>query len=269
MFYVYLIFLETRPIYVGKGKGNRYLVSVKHLENKFKRDLPVVILRDNLSEEDAFSLERLFIKVIGRADRLEGPLLNRTDGGDGISGALRSEETRKLLSKKLKGKKRTLEQRNNISRAQILWRQNNTESDESRLKRRTSHLGIKRPEVGRKISATLKKRGIRPSEEATQRSIEVRLGKPSPLRGVPKNRESVEKQAAKLRGRVGQNKGRKWWTTPDNACYMAFEPRDKSDRPGSAFCWWSTPEGSSYKAISPRSDCDVKGRKSFTRVGEQ
>jgi hypothetical protein len=44
------------------------------------------------------------ISVFGRKDLGSGILHNRTDGGDGASGAISSKETRKKLSKAKKGK---------------------------------------------------------------------------------------------------------------------------------------------------------------------
>lgn len=99
-YYVYLVFRSDGvPCYVGKGKGGRMNDSAqgktgnKHLESLARKSggmLPVVVLRDGLTEAEAFEFEVLLIRIIGRRDRKKGPLLNRTDGGEGFSGARRT-----------------------------------------------------------------------------------------------------------------------------------------------------------------------------------
>ena len=48
-----------------------------------------------MSEGDAFEAERFLISYYGRVDLGTGSLRNLTDGGDGASGAIRSEETKR------------------------------------------------------------------------------------------------------------------------------------------------------------------------------
>ena len=109
--YVYICFRPWNgtPFYVGKGKGSRWkrhdrkLNSNPHYANIYKKAngyIPVVIVRDNLTDEDACRLERQFISAIGRGNI--GPLVNLTDGGDGTSGAIRSQEWRANRSQKAK-----------------------------------------------------------------------------------------------------------------------------------------------------------------------
>jgi hypothetical protein len=114
VFYVY-VYLDPRkpgeyrysdltfshePFYVGKGKKKRQFSHIRnayknkqtHKYNKIRKILqigqnPIVLLfKDNLEEQDAFDLEILLIKTIGRFDLQQGPLTNKTDGGDGFSG---------------------------------------------------------------------------------------------------------------------------------------------------------------------------------------
>jgi uncharacterized protein YxeA len=129
-FYVY-VFLDPRkpsqfnyngyeltyePFYVGKGKNKRCYNhlrewSLKHKtlkNNKIKSLLklgltPIIVkLFLNLSEVEAFSKEKEIIKFIGRFDLGLGPLLNMTDGGEGNSGIILTDETKEKISKKLK-----------------------------------------------------------------------------------------------------------------------------------------------------------------------
>ena len=98
MYYVYSYLREDySPYYVGKGKGIRYKKK-KSFEIKPPKDnTRVKILKANLTEEDAFALEKLYILMFGRKDLGTGILRNRTDGGEGCSGLITSEETKEKL----------------------------------------------------------------------------------------------------------------------------------------------------------------------------
>lgn len=107
MYYVYSYLREDHsPYYIGKGSGKRaYTKGPK--EVKPPRDKSRVrILKADLTEEEAFLLEKLYILMFGRIDLGTGILRNRSDGGDGASGALRSEETKEKLRQANLGKKR-------------------------------------------------------------------------------------------------------------------------------------------------------------------
>ena len=104
-FYTYAYLREDRtPYYIGKGEGKR-----KYKKNKGEIKPPkdksrIILLKQNLTEEKAFKHEIYMIAVLGRKDLGTGILHNRTDGGEGSSGAVRTEEFKKNLSKKMKGK---------------------------------------------------------------------------------------------------------------------------------------------------------------------
>lgn len=123
--------------YVGKGVGRR-----AHVKNRGrywraiykKHGVTVHFAMTGLSEEDAFQHERFLIACFRD---IGCPLINQTDGGDGISGFSHSIETKKAisssllghfvstetkaaLSKSIKGKKiHTIESKAKISKAQI------------------------------------------------------------------------------------------------------------------------------------------------------
>lgn len=94
------LFFDLEPFYIGKGNGKRMeksLTDVKKTKNLHKiniiekihqEDLTVTSIKykENISEEEAFFLEKELIRKIGRSDRGLGPLANLTDGGEGGSG---------------------------------------------------------------------------------------------------------------------------------------------------------------------------------------
>ena len=88
---------DKTPYYIGKGRGKR-IYSKNRLINPPKDKSLIIFLKKNLTEAEAFKHEIYMIAIFGRKDLGTGVLRNLTDGGDGASGAVRSEETRKKLS---------------------------------------------------------------------------------------------------------------------------------------------------------------------------
>lgn len=93
---------SCEPFYVGKGTRNRYSIhdrlfklgKLNRSKNTLKYDTlakiynaktsPIIlILRDNISDEEASNLEILAISTIGKRCENKGPLANITDGGNG------------------------------------------------------------------------------------------------------------------------------------------------------------------------------------------
>ena len=106
-YYIYSYLREDlSPYYIGKGSGRRaYTKGLKEVKPP-KDKSRVRILKADLAEEEAFLLEKLYILMFGRIDLGTGILRNKSDGGDGASGAIRSEETREKLRQANLGKKR-------------------------------------------------------------------------------------------------------------------------------------------------------------------
>lgn len=107
MFYVYIHLKEdtNEPFYVGKGSGKRALS--RNSRSDFWRSIVakhgylVKIVMDDLLEEQAMSLERETIKNLRE---MGVKLCNFTDGGDGVSGLMHSEESKRRMSEAKKGK---------------------------------------------------------------------------------------------------------------------------------------------------------------------
>ena len=110
-YYVYQYLTEDNsPYYIGKGKNNR--INCKH-----KVVLPPpnrrVIIKDNLTNEEAKSFEKELITKYGR--KVDGGILDniKINQWACFAGWKHSEEAKQAISEKNKGKKRTAEQRKN------------------------------------------------------------------------------------------------------------------------------------------------------------
>ena len=163
-FYVYAYLrIDGTPYYIGKGSGQRAWRAHHKIVNKKFNGIPlpqttnrIVILESGLTEVGAFALERRYIKWFGRKDNDTGILRNRTDGGEGGSGIINSEETRKRKSEANKG--------------QGLGRKLSEET-KKKMRGRTYS-----PEVRAKMGAP---KGTVPSEETRKKISEARKGKPN------------------------------------------------------------------------------------------
>lgn len=123
-FYVYAYIRKSdgTPYYVGKGTGYRAYQKKYHSVTVPSDRLKIIFFHENISNEDASRLEKSYIKLFGRKDLFNGILLNKTDGGEGVSGRkyVCSLETAHKISKALLGKTRkpqTEEHRKKLSEA--------------------------------------------------------------------------------------------------------------------------------------------------------
>jgi len=165
MYYFYSYLREDySPYYIGKGSGKRaYTKGPKKV--KPPRDKSrVKIIKADLTEEEAFLLEKLYILMFGRIDLGTGILRNRSDGGDGASGAIRSDETRKKLRQANLGKKRPKEVGEKISKA-LFGRKL---SEEMKAKLRESLKGRTCTEEHKREVSEAKK-GFKHTEESKQK----------------------------------------------------------------------------------------------------
>lgn len=102
-FYTYAYLRKDRtPYYIGKGAGNR-IYSKNHNINLPPKER-ILFLKQNLTEEEAFKHEKYMITVLGRKDLGTGILHNKTDGGEGASGYIHSEDARKRIGQSSRGR---------------------------------------------------------------------------------------------------------------------------------------------------------------------
>jgi len=122
---------EYEPFYVGKGRRWRsidHISECKRMDfkntpknNKIKKILqlginPIILkIKENLFDEDALSIEKNIIDIIGRKDLNNGPLLNLIDGGIGSPNKIITEKEKNRLQKLRIGKKMSEETKKQIS----------------------------------------------------------------------------------------------------------------------------------------------------------
>lgn len=98
-YYVYSFLREDgTPYYIGKGSGFRAYCKRRYRPSDKSR---ITIIKEDLTEKEAFDLECELISKYGREDLGTGILKNKTDGGDGPS---LSEEIKGKISKAMQGK---------------------------------------------------------------------------------------------------------------------------------------------------------------------
>ena len=161
------------PYYIGKGKGDRIYSRHKRASGKFVPIPPnkenIVIIESNLTNIGALALERRYIRWWGRKDIGTGILINKTDGGDGNSGLLVSEETRSKMSAAKLGKSVSDETRHKMSLAQQNkdysyideeWRNAASERAKGRSASEETKKKISESNLGRKLT----------NEQATKRN---------------------------------------------------------------------------------------------------
>jgi len=196
-FYTYAYLRKDKtPYYIGKGSGNRIYRKEGRPCNKPKDKSRVIFLKQNLTEEEAFKHEKYMITVFGRKDLGTGILHNRTDGGEGSSGAIRSLEIRNKISKKLKGKIVTEETRRKLSEKS----KGKKLSEKAKEKISKFHKGKKMTkETKEKMSLSQKGRIV--SEETREKISQANKGRYGHFTGKKFSKEHRDKISKSLTGK--------------------------------------------------------------------
>ena len=203
-FYAYIYYDPSRnnePIYAGKGNDGR---AWDHLSRNDRHPFtqrlqfmknngvsPIIGLYAGLDEDFAHLLEMELISKFGRKDLGKGPLLNMTNGGEGVKGLIRSEESKRKSGAARKGKPRSEEVKEKISetkKGSIPWNkglQTGPLSDEHR--KRLSVAGL----------------GRNHTSETIKQMSDIKMGNKNPMFGKKRSEETKLKGA---KSNIGQKR---------------------------------------------------------------
>jgi hypothetical protein len=194
-FYTYAYLRKNgTPYYMGKGENHR-AYNKNHNNVYVPPKERIIFLKKNLLEEEAFRHEIYMIAVFGRKDLEAGILHNRTNGGDGSSGRVVTENQKKKQSEKMKGRK-----------GPVI-------SEEGRKKLSQIMKGNKRgkPHTQKtkdKISKAHK--GKKLTEEHKKKLSEVHIGvKKGPC--IQETKDKISKSHKDKKHSPPSQKGTRWW----------------------------------------------------------
>jgi hypothetical protein len=163
-FYVYSYHRnDGTPYYIGKGVGKRAWRHHKsdsiHPPTNSAR---INIIAHRLEESESFLLEKILISKLGRKDLGTGILRNRTSGGEGSSGRIATESQRNKMrgdnnpSKRPENRQKIIDNHHTKKpgyECHTVGENNHRfgkkDSEETRQKKRKSHLGKSRLDLGK------------------------------------------------------------------------------------------------------------------------
>jgi len=154
VFYTYMWLRENgTPYYVGKGLGLRAYRDGAPDKNR-------IVIQEWPDETTAFENEKRLIALYGRKDLGTGILNNRTNGGEGLSGLIKTKEHLEKITNQLKGRPLSEEHRRKISEG---------------MKGEKNHaFGKKRPDVSIRNRAI--KKGVVLSNEIRAKMSAAKIG---------------------------------------------------------------------------------------------
>ena len=164
MYYTYAYLREDRtPYYIGKGSGKRVYSKIRSVSIPPKDR--ILILKKDLTEDEAFQHEKYMIAVFGRKDLGTGILHNKTDGGEGVSGHIYTEEQKQKITQSKLGKNFGMVGENHHMYGK-------THTPEARRKMSEKVSGEKHPMYGKK-GKEHHSYGYRHTEEARKQMSEI------------------------------------------------------------------------------------------------
>ena len=233
-YYTYAYLREDKtPYYIGKGSGKRIYSKDRTIKPP-KDKSRIIYLKQNLTEEEAFRHEIYMIDVFGRKDLGTGILYNMTNGGEGSSGWVPSEESRRKMSQSSKGKTHSKETRRKMGEAKKgnTYMLGKTLSEETRRKIGEASKGRDpSEETRRKISES--KKNI--SEENRRKMSEASKGRtPSEESRRKMSQSSKDKtHSEETKRKIGDaGKGRKWWNDGCGNSKLVIECPGNEWKPG-------------------------------------
>ncbi len=208
-FYTYAYLREDgTPYYIGKGVGNRAYKKSKREINPPVDKNRIIFLKKNLTEDEAFRHEVYMIDIFGRKDLGTGILRNKTNGGEGLSGLIWSEEHKEKISKSQEGESNSF--------------YGKSHSEETRKKLSNAFSGKNHPQYGGTIS-----------EEHKLILSRIHKGK-IPWNKGKKGMQIPSEETRKKRSKA--MKGRKWWHNP-----ITGKTKMSVETPGSDWVLGRTP----------------------------
>jgi hypothetical protein len=247
MFYVYVYrdprpTKDNQPVYVGKGTGDRDISHwakgshnkpfqdfISHLK---QRGLVAVCQRvfETEDEQEAFAKERELVVLYGRRDLGTGTLFNRTDGGEGAAGAVRTEEEKAATGRFSKEHWQDPEYRAKVVAAQQAVQ---STPEAKALKSVNSKETWQNPEVRGKRSAGIKEgRSTDKSKAKTSAQAKAQWADPEyAAKQAANNKEIANREEVKAAKKAA---AKALWADPEwKAKMLAARAKKKVDSPSS------------------------------------
>lgn len=241
MFYVY-VYRDPRPtknkqpVYVGKGSGDRDLSHwSKGSHNKPFQDFLSHIKRKNLIaicervfeteiEQEAFNKEIELIALYGRRDLGLGTLFNRTNGGEGVSGVVRTDEEKAKISEHSLDKWQRPEYRAKVIAAQIKV-QNTPKAKASKSKNSKRMWANKKEQLSNSIKSA---RNTNESKQKTSEQAKKQWSNPEYVARQTANNKEIANRAEVKAAKSAAIKA-KWADPVFKAKMLAARKKPKLD----------------------------------------